>query len=194
MTLAPWRPLLARALHRNRSDAHSRYFQIATVRADGRPANRTVVFRGFLDDDTNRLQFVTDLRSDKIDQIYHQHWAEVCWYFTKTREQFRIAGTLELVTADPNHAQQQARTDLWQQLSDSARLQFTWPHPGKPRADQAKFTDIATPDATHPPDNFGLVLLNPTAVDHLQLRGEPQNRDRYFLESGTEWRVEEVNP
>lgn len=193
MTLAPWRPLIARALHRNRSDAHSRYFQIATVRADGHPANRTVVFRGFLDDETNQLQFVTDLRSDKIDQIHHQPWVEVCWYFTKTREQFRIAGTLKLITADPNQAQQQARVNLWQQLSDNARLQFTWPHPGQPRADQTEFTDIPAPDETRPPDNFGLVLLNPTAVDHLQLRGEPQNRDRYFL-SGADWQVEAVNP
>ncbi len=193
MTLAPWRPLIARALHRNRSDAHSRYFQIATVRADGRPANRTVVFRGFLDDETNQLQFVTDLRSDKIDQIHHQPWAEVCWYFTKTREQFRIAGTLKLVTADSEQAQQNTRVDLWQKLSDSARLQFVWPHPGQPRADQTEFTEIPAPDEMHPPDNFGLVLLNPTAVDHLQLRGEPQNRDRYFL-SGAAWQVEAVNP
>jgi pyridoxamine 5'-phosphate oxidase len=47
MTLAPWRSALARALHRNRALVYARYFQLATVRADGRPANRTVVFRGF---------------------------------------------------------------------------------------------------------------------------------------------------
>lgn len=192
MTLAPWRPLIARALHHNRSDAHSRYFQIATVHTDGRPANRTVVFRGFLDDGTNRLQFITDLRSDKIDQIYHQQWAEVCWYFTKTREQFRIMGRLEVVTAD-SESLQTARINLWQQLSDSARLQFVWPHPGEPRADQSKFTNSPAPDETNPPDNFGLVLLSPTAVDHLQLRGEPQNRDRYFV-SGVNWQVDAVNP
>lgn len=193
MTLAPWRPLLARALHRNRSEAHSRYFQLATVRADGRPANRTVVFRGFLDDATNQLQLITDLRSDKINQIQQQPWAEVCWYFTKTREQFRITGMLELVTAESDSFLQTARINLWQNLSDSARLQFVWPHPGQPRADQSAFTDSAAPDAAKPPDNFGLVLLSPTAVDHLQLRGEPQNRDRYFL-AGDDWQIEAVNP
>jgi len=70
MSLAPWRSPLARALHRNRSKAYSRYPQLATVRPDGRPANRTIVFRDF-SPDTNDLQFVTDLRSDKMAQITH---------------------------------------------------------------------------------------------------------------------------
>ncbi|MEO1006929.1 MAG: pyridoxamine 5'-phosphate oxidase, partial [Cyanobacteria bacterium J06638_38] len=44
--LAPWRSLLSGAIHRNRSQPHSRYFQLATVTPEGYPANRTVVFRG----------------------------------------------------------------------------------------------------------------------------------------------------
>jgi hypothetical protein len=57
MILAPWREPLARALHRNRSLAYSRYLQLATVRNNGRPANRTVVFRGFLEN-TNQLKMI----------------------------------------------------------------------------------------------------------------------------------------
>jgi pyridoxamine 5'-phosphate oxidase len=68
MNLAPWRLPLARALHRNRSIPASRYLQLATVRSDGRPANRTVVFRGFAPD-TDWLQFVTDSRSQKVEQL-----------------------------------------------------------------------------------------------------------------------------
>ncbi|MCA1991428.1 MAG: pyridoxamine 5'-phosphate oxidase family protein, partial [Coleofasciculus sp. S288] len=91
MSLAPWRSLLASALHKNRSLPYARYFQLATIRADGRPANRTVVFRGFLDS-TNQLKIITDTRSQKAEQIDHQPWGEVCWYFPKTREQFRLLG------------------------------------------------------------------------------------------------------
>jgi hypothetical protein len=40
-----WRALLQRSLDKNRSLAYARYLQLATVRPDGRPANRTVVFR-----------------------------------------------------------------------------------------------------------------------------------------------------
>jgi len=44
---APWRVIIERALQINRNERHSRYFQLATIRPQGTPANRTVVFRGF---------------------------------------------------------------------------------------------------------------------------------------------------
>lgn len=40
-----WREMLQRSLKKNKSLPYSRYVQLATVRPDGRPANRTVVFR-----------------------------------------------------------------------------------------------------------------------------------------------------
>ena len=55
--LAPWRSILSRSLHRNRSLANARYFQLATINMNGEPANRTVVFRGFLEE-TNKLQII----------------------------------------------------------------------------------------------------------------------------------------
>ncbi|NES70384.1 MAG: pyridoxamine 5'-phosphate oxidase, partial [Okeania sp. SIO2D1] len=56
--LAPWRSPLSRALHRNRSLSYARYLQLATVTAEGQPKNRTIVFRGFLEE-TNHLKFIT---------------------------------------------------------------------------------------------------------------------------------------
>jgi PPOX class probable FMN-dependent enzyme len=192
MSLAPWRSAIAHALHRNRSLVYSRYLQLATVKANGQPANRTVVFRGFLAD-TNQLKFVTDVRSDKIDQIQQQPWAEACWYFPNTREQFRISGSLTLVSSDESHPHlQPARIATWQELSDAARLQFAWPHPGKQKEDQAAFNP-SPPDPQTPIPNFCLLLLEPTQVDHLELRGEPQNRYLYRLDD-QEWSVQAVNP
>ncbi len=193
MSVAPWRSPLARALHRNRSLVYARYLQLATVQASGRPGNRTVVFRGFLED-TNQLKFITDARSEKAEQIEHQPWAEVCWYFTKTREQFRIAGCLTLVGADyADPALNQARVSIWQELSDAARLQFAWPDPGKPREDAAAF-EPAPPDSTQPLPNFCLLLLDPVQVDHLELRGEPQNRWLYCRDDSQIWSTQAINP
>lgn len=193
MMLAPWRSLLADALHRNRSEPHSRYLQLATVQADGRPANRTLVFRGFLDN-THQLKFVTDSRSQKVDQIEHQPWAEACWYFTITREQFRLAGTLTLVGANhPDSRLQQARQASWQDLSDAARLQFTWPHPRENRADSSTFSP-PPPDPEKPLESFCLLLLEPVQVDHLELRGDPQNRCLYRLDSSQAWSTQAINP
>ncbi|MBE9113947.1 pyridoxamine 5'-phosphate oxidase family protein, partial [Nodosilinea sp. LEGE 07298] len=124
--LAPWRSPLARALHRNRSKPYSRYFQLATVTAEGRPANRTVVFRGFLPD-TNSLTVVTDQRSAKVTDIAAHSWAEACWYFTETREQFRLAGPIQVVGAAADSALTEARQKAWDSLSDNARQQFYWP-------------------------------------------------------------------
>lgn len=193
MSVAPWRSHLARALHRNRSLVYARYLQLATVRADGRPANRTVVFRGFLED-SDRLKFVTDARSEKAEQIDRQAWAEACWYFPNTREQFRISGKLMLVRENhPVPELQKARQISWQELSDAARVQFAWPHPGQPRADGEAFAP-AYPDPTQPLSDFCLLLLDPVQVDFLELRGEPQNRWLYRVDSDRSWSGEAVNP
>jgi len=189
--LAPWRSPLARALHRNRSLVYSRYLQLATITSQGRPANRTIVFRGFRTK-TNQIQFVTDARSQKFPQINHQPWGEACWYFPKSREQFRLAGHLTLVTQQETDASlAQDRLAMWQQLSDSARLQFTWPEPGQPRCDP--FPEVA-PEANQPVPNFCLLLLEPSQVDHLELRGEPQNRSSYTLQADRRWTVQALNP
>ncbi|MCC5665123.1 pyridoxamine 5'-phosphate oxidase family protein [Nostoc sp. CHAB 5784] len=194
MTLAPWRSAIANALHRNRSLVYARYLQLATVQPNGRPANRTLVFRGFLED-TNQLKFITDTRSAKADQIQQQPWAEVCWYFPNTREQFRITGCLTLVGNDDSHQDlQPARISIWQELSDAARLQFAWPYPGKPRIQQLGAFEPPAPDCVEPVANFCLLLLDPMQVDHLELRGEPQNRWLYCRNDQQEWSSEAINP
>lgn len=212
MTLALWRSPLSRALHRNRSLPNARYVQLATVRSDGSPANRTIVFRGFVGEQfcrdvaakntlINTLQFVTDRRSEKAIEIEHQSpgetLGEVCWYFPKTREQFRLRGSLTLITEDTADESgtplQTVRSHLWQALSDNARIQFAWPHPGHPRADADAFQpDI--PSDTEPVPHFCVLLLQPHAVDHLELRGEPQNRWHYALNDHLEWDHTAVNP
>ncbi len=74
---APWREVLQRALQANQACRHSRYVQLATVRPDGRPANRTIVYRGQLEGDSDTLTFVTDARSRKVEEIAHCPWGEV---------------------------------------------------------------------------------------------------------------------
>jgi PPOX class probable FMN-dependent enzyme len=192
MDLAPWRSPLARALHRNRSLPEARYFQLATVQPDGRPANRTVVFRGFLEG-TNSLQIITDARSNKVNQLCHNPWAEGCWYFAKTREQFRVAGQLQLIETNETDERLLAiRQQLWVNLSDKARSQFAWDHPGQLRQPEAVFTQEIAAERD-PFSTFCAVLLHPIHVDHLELRGTPQNRTRYDQQEEG-WVTLAINP
>ncbi|MFK0733765.1 MAG: Npun_F5749 family FMN-dependent PPOX-type flavoprotein [Gloeotrichia echinulata GP01] len=194
MSFPPWRSAIARALNQNRSLVYARYLQLATVRGNGRPANRTVVFRGFLAD-TNQLKFITDTRSEKVAEIQQQPWAEACWYFPNTREQFRFAGSLILVSGDNSHPTlKPARITSWQELSDAGRLQFAWPDPGKPRVEEKAAFTPPPPNPNQPLPNFCLLLLEPVQVDHLELRGEPQNRWLYLRDDNHTWSSQEINP
>ena len=123
-TVAPWRSAISHALDHHHNLAHARFVQLATVGTNGRPANRTVVFRGFLTN-TDHLKFVADRRSEKVAHILQNPWVEICWDFPETREQFRIAGDLLCIAegGDPDHLQFH-RTAAWRELSDAARLQF----------------------------------------------------------------------
>ena len=192
--LPEWRSRLVSALHRNRAKHHSRYFQLATVSPEGLPKNRTVVFRGFLES-SNIIQIITDSRSEKAAQIAHQPWSEICWYFTKTREQFRISGGLLLVNSDNSSSELiAARKDAWQKISDKARSQFMWPNPGASRTDDLTLFTPETPSAQEPVSNFCLLLLTPQKVDHLELREEPQNRRLYQLQANGDWTAQTINP
>lgn len=188
MTLAPWRPVLARALHRNRARPYCRYLQLATLNDQGRPANRTLVFRGFVEAD---LQMVTDGRSEKIQPLQTCPWAEICWYFTVTREQFRLTGQLTVIDAHTSEIRQGA----WQNLSAKARQQFYWPHPGQPRQEQppSAFEPPKDDAMETPPDSFYVLLFTAERVDHLALKGSPQDRHIYEQVAG-DWVVREVNP
>ena len=96
-----------------------------------------------------------------------------------------------------------ARTDLWQKLSDNAKRQFSWPQPKAEKANDEAFTSPVTsakassteassaeasredtPNNSQtqqkPPKTFCLLCLSVSTVDHLALRGEPQ--DRYLYE------------
>ncbi|WP_404786507.1 Npun_F5749 family FMN-dependent PPOX-type flavoprotein [Altericista sp. CCNU0014] len=193
MTLAPWRPILARSLHRNRALAHAKYFQLATVRANGRPANRTVVFRGFLPD-RDRIAIVTDRRSQKIPQIERNVWAEICWYFPKTREQFRLAGTIDIIdAAHPNEIWQKAFHRTWQNLSEAARAQFYEVAPGLPRASAQRppEPDAAAGDI---PEPFRLLVFESHDVDYLNLQTHPHERCHYWLDRSRQWQTEWLTP
>ncbi|MDR3621934.1 MAG: pyridoxamine 5'-phosphate oxidase family protein [Paludisphaera borealis] len=189
----PWRPSLDLALHRNRRSPQLRFVQLATVRHDGRPTVRTVVFRGFLGDSSDMV-FTTDVRSAKCAEIRRSPEAEICWYFPETCEQFRLSGVVRLVDASTADATlREARCETWRTLSDATRLSFTWPAPGEPRDARIAFSTIP-PDSETPLDHFALMVFSAREVDHLEIDGDPQHRWEYAVDARSRWSGIEVNP
>ncbi|WMV30954.1 hypothetical protein MTR67_024339 [Solanum verrucosum] len=182
---APWKQLLLNSINTNSHLKHSTYFQLATVGSNGRPSNRTVVFRGF-QDGTDKIQINTDSRSCKlcivlrtddgllesvqIEDLKHCPFAEVCWYFTETWEQFRIHGRVDMIDAsnsDPDKLKQ--REAAWFAGSVRSRLQYLGPTPGLPSLDEQPLNDSLDSSAG-PVDAFCLLLLDPEQVDYLNLK------------------------
>jgi pyridoxamine 5'-phosphate oxidase len=211
-----WRQRLARSLHVNRSQVQSKYYQVASVCSNGAPKNRTMVFRGFLPD-TQSLLSVTDIRSEKIEEWQgdNQSRFEICWYFSGSREQYRLSGEVALLShsLDLSYTQsvlgQQTKQSLlkqqWSDLSANARQAF---YSSSPKAPFDENTILANPAKEQPTlgkkpeeidigssqisDNFCVVIFIPDTVDYLNLKSKPQERCLYDIQD--DWKEQWVNP
>jgi pyridoxamine 5'-phosphate oxidase len=157
---------------------------LATVDQAGRPRVRSVVCRRIEED--GALWIVSDSRSDKNGQARANAFGEMAFWLPSRREQFRIAGGLEVVLgSDPR------LTQAWQDLSDGARALFFWPEPGAPFDEGQEAPRAVGVEAPIPPA-FELLVLGPDHAEHLDLNPHPHRRRRWRRESG--WSVEVINP
>ena len=202
-----WWQRLERSLELNAEQPVSRFLQLATVRADGRPANRTVVYRGLLTppQSTQRwVSFVSDARSDKHVDLARCAWAELCWYLPITREQYRLLGRAHSVSHDdPVAWLVEARRSAWERLSAASRAPFFGPPPGSILSEDAPGKTDISADAHGIPDTFCLLYLVPRRVDHVRLASAAvpvPTRDVYVADSDVDtaspltWRVFHVQP
>ena len=206
--LTPWGERIERSIAISKKVRGGNFVQIATVDSDGKPRCRTVVFRGFQGFEerggAKALKMITDARSEKVGHVAASPACEMVWWFSKSSEQYRIAGDLEIV--GPSHASKElvaARKQQWGNLSDNAREQFYWE--GQPGAPHATATGPPPPTggrgsdgAVLPvPDTFLLVLLWPHQVKYLRLTDNFSQLDTASAcEEGGDraWKTAQVNP
>eukprot|EP00898_Chlorokybus_atmophyticus_P003151 jgi/Chlat1/3837/Chrsp26S03975 len=197
---APWREEFDRAQKRNGRNPLAKWPQLATVRPDGKPASRYIVQRGYFGD-SDRLAFVTDLRTEKIKELRHNPWVTACYYLPDTREQFRFEGKMSIIGPDAEDQRlrqasiNSARIDLWGRMSDNTRTQFAWPHPGLERTQNELHEGPAPPADEPPTDVFGVLTLDVESVDYLSLRQNRRHKWRMAVEGDSStWTKTEVNP
>ncbi|KAM7276343.1 hypothetical protein ACFE04_018209 [Oxalis oulophora] len=191
-----WKQLLVNAIDSNSKLKHSSFLQFATIGLNGRPSNRTVVFRGF-EDQTDNIKINTDTRTPKVDELKHNPFAEICWYFTDSWEQFRINGRVHVIDGtNPDPLKLQQREKSWFASSLKSRLQYMGPTPGIPNLSEQPTQDLSLDPSTGPVTAFCLLVLDPDQVDYLNLK----TNKRLAFSTGVSangdkcWTVEEVNP
>ncbi|KAL7125672.1 hypothetical protein ABFS83_14G132300 [Erythranthe nasuta] len=190
---APWKQLLLSSIQANSRLKHSSYFQLATVSSDGRPSNRTVVFRGF-QDGSDKIIINTDTRSRKIDDLKHSSFAEICWYFTETWEQFRISGPVDVIDGtNPDPLKLEQRQKSWFASSVNSRLQYMAPTPRLPVIEPPPPSQTPSLDPSiGPVAAFCMLVLDPDQVDYLNLKSN--ERLMFTSDINKLWTSEKVNP
>jgi len=197
-----WREELERSIEKEKGKPASRFMTLATVKA-GEPRARTVVFRGFMDDDDGGdvkldgvLKIITDVRSEKMQEIKDNPKAEIMWYFLDTREQYRIRGTLDVITdKDSSEARQKWRSQQWEEISPGMKQSYEWPSPGQARTeenDDDKKDYLDPKPSVDVSPNFALIMMVPERVDVLKLRESPQKR-HVHSKNGDGWTVQRIN-
>jgi len=184
--IPPWRPLLRAAMQREGRSIAARWVQLATTGLDGAPRVRTLVFRGWAGAD--QLELFSDQRSEKVRELSNDGAAEVCWLFPKARQQYRLRGRVELITAtkQPELCQQR-----WQNLSDAGRAVWGWPTPADPLDPTAAFPDQLA-ETTPLPEHFVVLHLKVDSVERLNLGPHPHQRTRWTAD--TLWQEHPLNP
>ncbi|KAL7259149.1 hypothetical protein ACSBR1_005115 [Camellia fascicularis] len=168
----------------------------ATIGSNGRPSNRTVVFRGF-EENSDKIRINTDCRTRKIDDLKHCPFAEICWYFTDSWEQFRINGRIDVVDGlclDPLKLQQ--REKAWFASSVKSRLQYLGTNPGLPSLGEQSSSESSLDPSAGPVDAFCLLVLDPDQVDYLNLKINERLTfsSRQNINGEKFWISERINP
>lgn len=182
-----WLEHLEQTLVQHAHIPSSVFAQMATVSVEHRPANRTVVFRGF---SSAKLLFATRMDSEKIEQLLKNPWAEVCWYFIESREQYRILGTCQVITAADQTELAKTRATIWHSFSPESKQMLTWPASGQPLSNLQAF-QAPVPEGI--PESLVVLALVPEQVDLLSLGAKPHQRTRHMFKDG-HWQVTAINP
>lgn len=193
---APWRSALLKSLDLNKELKYSTFFQLATVRPNGKPANRTMVYRGFVGEST-KLTFTTDSRSSKMDDVKENPWSEICWYMPESREQYRLSGKLYIIKSDEKDAElKKIWHEAWSGLSTGGRGWFTWPDAAQPRTENDKEFEKDPPGQDEDPlSNYCLCVLDVYECELSKLR-EKLRIEYHSKEEGGKrvWTQHDMNP
>jgi hypothetical protein len=148
---------------------------LAGIGADGAPAVRTVVLRGF-ENATRSLAMHTDTRSAKVTDFARNAAAALHFWNPETRVQIRVSGQIAL------HAGDQVAEAAWTNLRDSSRATY--------RVEPGPGTVISAPHDTHASSEeaafsvFCVMLMRISSLEWLHLAHGSHARARFRWDNG----------
>ena len=180
--MPPWLPQISSCQKKESKLPSSKYVQLSTIGIDKSPRVRTVVFRGW--SDSYKMKIFTDKRSLKIKEIKNNKNVEICWYFQKSRCQFRLRG-IAFIDYGKDYF------NSWKNLNEEAKSTWGWPNPGDKYIDNNNI-GLTNNLNTAFIDNFILLKIEIFYVDKLLLSKPNQFRNRWILNK--HWCEERINP
>ena len=182
IVMPPWLPQLVSAQRKESRFNSSRWVQLATIGLDNTPRVRTVVFRGWTE--SYEMKIYTDKRSQKYNELVSNNNVEICWIFSRSNCQFRFRGNSEICLGKDNIL-------CWEKLTEQSKSMWSWPSPGATYNIDKKNV-ISFKDKKQLSDNFSLLKINITDVDHLHLTKPMHMRRKWMLKK--DWIEERINP
>ena len=179
--IPPWFNQIVSAEKKEANIKSLRWVQLATIGLDSFPRVRTVVFRGW--SDLYEMKIITDIRSQKFNELKSNKNVEICWIFSKSKCQFRFRGISKLIIGAE-------KLELWENLNKQSKSMWGWPTPGERLGSNTK-EDLAIDDKfkIH---NFVLIKIDIFHVDQLILKKPKHIRKRWIRKD--EWIEELINP
>ncbi|MDR9774100.1 pyridoxamine 5'-phosphate oxidase family protein [Rhizobium hidalgonense] len=164
-----WRELEAAAAN---PQSGFRFLNLCSVDAEARPQARMVVLRR-ADRSLRLLEFHTDMRSPKWQELSANPHATILGFWPQTQLQFRLQGTVERHAAGGDQADA-----AWGKLSTWTRMTYA----GGPPGDERGFDTIDEAALSRPVDeaegkpHFGLLIFRVRTLDWFQLRRQGNRR------------------
>ncbi|XP_041011211.1 pyridoxine/pyridoxamine 5'-phosphate oxidase 2 isoform X2 [Juglans microcarpa x Juglans regia] len=132
----------------------------------------------------------------QIEELRHCPYAEICWYFTDSWEQFRVNGKIDILDeSNPDLNKLQQREKSWFASSLKSRLQYLGPSPGLPCLSELPDQEFLD-HSTGPVGAFCLLVLDPDQVDYLNLKSNQRIKFTSGLSVNGEkcWTSQRINP
>lgn len=165
---------------------------LATVNAQGRPANRMVLLNGY---DERGFDFYTNAQSRKGEDLVANPVAALCFHWKSLRRQVRVEGTVEPVSKSESDAYYNSRPrgsriGAWASAQSRPLAQFS-DLEDKVKEYEEKFDGL---DEIPRPAHWHGFRVVPERIE-FWVQGDFRLHHRYIFErAGDGWRTYMINP